>query len=80
MRTQRAILETLYATGMRRGELVALDLEDIDLEAASVHVRKGKGGKGRLLPLGGATARWLEAYLERSRPRLSIGESERAFF
>lgn len=76
----RAILETLYATGMRRGELVALDLGDIDLEASSVHVRKGKGGKGRLLPLGEATLGWLEAYLERSRPRLSMGEGERAFF
>lgn len=76
----RAILETLYATGMRRGELVALDLGDIDLTASSVHIRNGKGGKGRLLPLGKASLRWLEAYLERSRPRLSMGEGERAFF
>jgi len=76
----RAILELLYATGMRRSELVGLDLEDIDLTTASVHVRKGKGGKGRVLPLGRGVMRWLEAYLDKSRPALSMSLTERAFF
>lgn len=76
----RAILELLYASGMRRSELVSLDLSDIDLTVASVHVRKGKGGKGRLLPLGAGAMRWLQAYLDKSRPALSMSASEPAFF
>jgi integrase/recombinase XerD len=76
----RAILELLYATGMRRSELVNLDLEDIDLTTASVHVRKGKGGKGRVLPLGNGVMRWLEGYLDKGRPALSMSVNERAFF
>jgi len=76
----RTILELLYATGMRRSELVGLDLEDIDLTTASVHIRKGKGGKGRLLPLGRGAMHWLEAYLEKGRPALSMSVAERAFF
>jgi integrase/recombinase XerD len=76
----RTILELLYATGMRRSELVGLDLGDVDLTTASVHVRKGKGGKGRLLPLGAGALRWLQAYLDKSRPALSISAAERAFF
>jgi len=76
----RSILELLYASGMRRSELVSLDLEDIDLTTASVHVRKGKGGKGRVLPLGAGVMRWLEAYLDKGRPALSMSLTERAFF
>ena len=76
----RAILEIFYATGMRRSEVVALDLGDIDLQAATVHVRKGKGGKSRLLPLGAGVRRWLESYLENSRPMLCVGSVESAFF
>ena len=76
----RAILELLYATGLRRSELVALDLVDIDLGAASVHVRKGKGGKSRLLPIGSGALRWLETYLKTSRPAFCMSATEAAFF
>lgn len=76
----RAILELLYATGLRRSELVNLDFEDIDLTTASVHVRKGKGSKGRVLPLGRGVMRWLEGYLDKGRPALSMSVNERAFF
>ncbi|MBA2427168.1 MAG: site-specific tyrosine recombinase XerD [Actinobacteria bacterium] len=67
----RAILETLYGAGLRISELVALDVDDIDLEGRSLLVRSGKGGKGRVLPLGGGAARALEAYAVTSRPELA---------
>jgi integrase/recombinase XerC len=60
----RAILEFLYATGLRVSELVALDLDDVDLGAGVVRVL-GKGGKERMVPVGsqavGAVRRWLAA-------------------
>jgi integrase/recombinase XerC len=67
----RALLEVLYGAGLRRSECVALDLEDIDgdKERMTIHVRHGKRDKERFVPLGGAGARALEAYLAR-RPSL----------
>ena len=66
----RAILETLYATGVRRQELAALAVDDLDLRSAVVFVREGKGKKDRLLPLSERAAAWLLKYLEEARPRL----------
>jgi integrase/recombinase XerC len=57
-----AILELLYASGLRVSELVGLDLEDVDRAAHTVHVR-GKGGKERVVPYGTAAARALARYL-----------------
>ena len=48
----RAILETLYSTGMRRSELAALDLWDVEREKGWVTVRLGKGAKDRVVPIG----------------------------
>jgi len=48
--------------------------------AASVYIRKGKGGKGRLLPVGSCALHWLETYLESSRPVLAINMHEQALF
>ena len=60
-----AILEVGYGSGLRVSELSALDIEDLDLEQGLVRVRRGKGGKDRLVPLGGpariALRRWLGA-------------------
>lgn len=61
-RRDRAILEFLYATGSRVSEAAALDLADVDLEAATAIVT-GKGNKQRLVPLGGYAIRAIEAYL-----------------
>jgi integrase/recombinase XerC len=58
----RAILELLYATGIRCGELVGLDLEDVDVRARMVRVL-GKGRKERVVPYGKAAAQALDAYL-----------------
>lgn len=59
----RAALELLYACGLRRAELLALDLSDLDLRERLVHVRHGKGDKARLVPLTRAAALRLERYL-----------------
>ena len=64
----RAILELFYSTGIRRGELLGLELFDVDLPEKSVRVRKGKGGKERLVPLGDEAAVYLERYLQEVRP------------
>ena len=62
-RRDRAILETLYSTGMRVSELVALDVDDLDLLGEMVRA-KGKGKKERLVPLGKPAVAALLAYLE----------------
>ena len=65
----RAILELLYSTALRRRELRNLNIGDVDLGQGVVWVRKGKGGKDRVVPLGRTARRWVEAYLKR-RPEL----------
>ena len=74
----RAILETLYATGMRRMEATNLDLGDLDRARMAVLVRKGNGGKDRLVPLGAQALGWIERYLEKCRPLLEVSASEPA--
>ncbi|HEX2049997.1 MAG TPA: site-specific tyrosine recombinase XerD [Actinomycetota bacterium] len=70
-RRDRAILETLYGAGVRISELVALDVDDVDLDEGSVLVRAGKGSKARRVPLGRAARAAIESYLARSRPELA---------
>jgi integrase/recombinase XerD len=65
----RAILEVLYATGMRISELTGLTVYDVDLRNELVHIVAGKGGKDRVVPLGGMAAEAVRVYLEKVRPR-----------
>ncbi|MCE7874499.1 recombinase XerD [bacterium CPR1] len=65
----RAILELVYSTGMRNTELRELCLDDIDTDRRTVRIRKGKGSKSRVVPLGQEAAYWLDAYLSSGRPR-----------
>lgn len=74
----RAILELLYSTGMRVGELLGLDLTDLDRQIALVKVR-GKGKKERLLPVGSVAISALNSYLAR-RHELGGGKSTQAIF
>lgn len=69
----RAMLETLYATGLRVSELVGLKLLNLDLNAAVLRVT-GKGGKDRLVPLGEEAQHWLSRYLRESRPLMLNGK------
>jgi integrase/recombinase XerD len=66
----RAILETLYGTGMRVGELIKLRPEDVDTEGQLVRIIEGKGRKDRNVPLTTAAARAIAAYLTHGRPFL----------
>jgi integrase/recombinase XerD len=65
----RAILEVLYGTGVRIGELVGLDTPDVEREAAFLRVL-GKGSKERVVPMGRYAVRALDAYLDDARPSL----------
>lgn len=71
----RAILETLYATGMRVGELVRLKPDDIDTEARLVRIVEGKGRKDRNVPLTTAAAQAIARYLAAGRPALARSET-----
>jgi integrase/recombinase XerD len=76
----RAILETFYSTGLRRGELGALDLRHLDFERRLVTVIQGKGNKDRVVPIGERALRWVEKYLIEVRPRLTTSLSQTAVF
>ncbi len=69
---ERAIIETLYATGIRRAELVNLDRYDIDLAQQTLMVRLGKGKKDRFLPMGERACYWIERYQAEERPGLVV--------
>jgi integrase/recombinase XerD len=66
----RALLETLYATGLRVSELIRLRPEDVDTDDRLLRIVHGKGGKDRNVPLTTAAARALEMYLVQGRPQL----------
>ena len=74
----RAMLETLYSAGMRVSELVALDVDDIDLEKGGVRCM-GKGGRERSVPLRPSAVQALQVYLESSRPALSLNDNPALF-
>lgn len=66
----RAILELLYGSGMRRSELVRLQLGDVDLSQATVMIRQGKGRRDRYVPMGASATHWLRRYCAEVRPGL----------
>jgi len=76
----RAMLETLYATGARRSELTNLDLSDLDPSCQTLLIRKGKGDKDRLLPIGKTALHWLQEHLESTRPKLLLEVGAQALF
>lgn len=76
----RAILELLYSTGIRRTELTNLQLTDLNPERQTLQIIQGKGNKDRVVPVGKSTLKWLEKYLDEVRPKLLINATENAFF
>ena len=75
----RAMLEVLYASGLRVSELVGMKTIEANLEAGVVRVM-GKGSKERLVPLGEEAVDWLKRYLEKARPALLSGQLSDAVF
>ncbi|MCG2633955.1 MAG: site-specific tyrosine recombinase XerD [Gammaproteobacteria bacterium] len=75
----RAMLELLYATGLRVSELVTLEIGQLNLASGVVRVT-GKGARERLVPMGQAAEQWLQTYLETARPVLLRGVASDALF
>ena len=75
----RALLEVMYACGLRASEAIGLELTDVDLEDRVLRAR-GKGSKERVVPIGQPAVQALRAYLERGRPGLVKGAREAHVF
>ncbi|MBI5451774.1 MAG: site-specific tyrosine recombinase XerD [Gammaproteobacteria bacterium] len=75
----RAMLETLYACGLRVSELVTLQLSQLNLRQGMIRIT-GKGDKERLVPLGDEARHWLEQYLHEARPQLAGPRPDQALF
>jgi integrase/recombinase XerD len=75
----RALVELLYATGLRVSELVALEAADVNL-AAGYLTCMGKGSKERLVPIGDAAVTWVQRYVKEGRPHLLRGRPSRRLF
>ncbi len=76
----RAILEVLYATGIRRAELLALSIYDVDVQTRTLRIEQGKGRRARLVPLTQSACAALKLYLEEARGRYVTATSETALF
>lgn len=73
-RRDEAIIRLMIETGARAGEVIAMEVSDVDLKAGTAIVRRGKGGKGRAVPLGPQTCRAIDRYL-RARRSHRLAES-----
>jgi len=76
----RAMLETLYSTGIRRSELVRLGIYDVQPDAGTLMVRLGKGRKDRVVPIGERALSWIEKYLVEVRPKDVVEPDEGVLF
>jgi integrase/recombinase XerD len=76
----RVVIEVLYSTGIRRGEIVALKLYDLSLDRGVLLVRQGKGKKDRYVPIGERAIAWLEKYIREARPQLAAEPDDMTVF
>jgi integrase/recombinase XerD len=76
----RAVLELLYSSGLRRMELINLKAQDLDFSRKTVFVREGKNRKDRLLPVSDRALHWNKRYLEEVRPGLLWASTDPGFF
>ena len=76
----RAMLEVLYSTGIRRMELCNLKMQDIDLNRGWLMIDQGKGNKDRVVPIGDRALAWVEKYLDELRPQLTVNPHQEYVF
>ncbi len=76
----RAMVETLYSTGMRRSELLHLAVVDLDTERGTLFIRQGKGAKDRMVPVGERAIVWIEKYQRELRPALVVAPDPGTLF
>ena len=76
----RAIIETLYATGIRRAELCGLKTDSVDHQRKTLFIKGGKGDKDRYVPLGDSAHQWIMKYLQQVRDRLLLDLNEPHLF
>jgi integrase/recombinase XerD len=76
----RTMLEVLYATGIRRAELVNLTVFGLDIERGTLMVRQGKGKKDRMIPLGQRAGAWCQRYLADVRPKFAVEPDDGTLF
>lgn len=76
----RAILEVLYATGIRRMEIVNLKIYDVHASRQVVAIREGKGRKDRVVPIGERALAWVTKYLSEVRPELAVEPDDGSLF
>ena len=76
----RALLELLWSTGMRRMEVAGLDQYAIDASRRTVTIRQGKGKKDRVVPIGERALKWMQHYQQQVRPQLLVNPEVTALF
>ena len=76
----RAMLELMYASGLRVSEIIVLKLIHLRLNEGIIHIIGGKGNKERLVPFGGEAAQWLQQYIEQARPPLLENKTSEYLF
>lgn len=76
----RAILETLYSTGIRRMEVIHIKLHDIDTDRGTLMIRQGKGKKDRMVPIGERALAWIIKYRDQIRPEQMMPDDDGTLF
>lgn len=76
----RAMVETLYSTGMRRSELLHLAVVDLDTEHGTLFIRQGKGAKDRMVPIGEQAIGWIDNYPRELPPALAVAPDPGTLF
>jgi integrase/recombinase XerD len=76
----RAMLETLYASGLRVSELLGLQMCNVNVQEGVLRVMMGKGGKDRIVPLGAEAVYWIDRYVREVRSVFAAGRLSEVLF
>ena len=76
----RTIIELIFSTGLRRSEIIKLNIYDVDFKNRTIRVNQGKGKKDRIVPLGYRAKEWLRKYIHTVRAGLLEGRTDNALF